>query len=73
MLEVTVRLNPRGGGPRVAVITITNDETGTEAIGNYDVVVDAVPPRRARLEGFRRARGHVALLHAALGAVFDVE
>ncbi len=70
MLEVTITLNPRGGGPRVGVITITNDETGTEAIGNYDVVLDGPSGEtRARVEGFARARGHIQLLGAALDAI----
>lgn len=62
MLEVTLTLNPRGGGPRVATIQITNDGTGTKEIGHYDVELDgAEGVQRARIEGFDRSKGHLAL------------
>lgn len=41
MLKVTVELAPAAGGaPRkVALMTVTNDHSGDETFGNYDVVL----------------------------------
>lgn len=53
MLRVTVELVPsHGGQPKpVGVAWITNDESGTPELGNYDVVLLRDGPRRHQLTG----------------------
>jgi hypothetical protein len=82
MLRVTIDLVPYGDETRkrnVAVVEIGNDCTGDVATGNYNIRAEGVVDEGgddgydswapARLEGFSRARGYLALAHEALAVL----
>lgn len=78
MLRITVEVCPRGDtrAPReVAVVLVTNDQTGDEHIGHYGVQVDRPHhPTLGAVIGFVRWRGALALAAEALrAAVAEVE
>lgn len=66
MLRVTVELLPAGGEPAKVLhtVTITNDETGSMAVGNYALELDG--KETARLERYPRKLGALRLAQRAL-------
>lgn len=62
MIRVTVELVPKGDeskASRLSVMTIENDGTGTEAVGNYDVAIRSWPAPPGQGGGGVQARGRV--------------
>ncbi len=65
MLEVEIRLNRHGRGEHVETLctmTIANDGTGGQDIGNYDVIIsdpNGRAFRKGRVEDWPRRQYHV--------------
>lgn len=71
MITVSIEVKPAMGQKPVEVchLEIINDETGDDAVGNYDVWVfreGEENPDSLRIENFDREQGAVALVQKAL-------